>query len=41
MGKAGSAFETPLLQNVSAGIGFLGFMIGLFFSPCCAFYKGG
>ncbi|KXN84826.1 hypothetical protein AN958_12120 [Leucoagaricus sp. SymC.cos] len=29
MGKAGNALETPLLQNLSAGIGFLGFMIGL------------
>jgi len=28
-GKAGSALETPLLQNVSAGIGFMGFMIGM------------
>ncbi|KAF5356191.1 hypothetical protein D9756_004302 [Leucocoprinus leucothites] len=29
MGKAGGALGTPLLQNVSAGIGFMGFMIGL------------
>jgi len=29
LGKAGSAFETPLLQSVSAGVGFMGFMIGL------------
>jgi len=29
MGKVGSTLETPLLQNVSAGIGFMGFMIGL------------
>ncbi|KAJ3565636.1 hypothetical protein NP233_g7503 [Leucocoprinus birnbaumii] len=29
MGKAGGALGTPLLQNLSAGIGFMGFMIGL------------
>lgn len=28
-GKVGNALGTPLLQNVSAGIGFMGFMIGL------------
>jgi len=29
LGKVGSAIESPLLQNISAGIGFMGFMIGL------------
>lgn len=28
-GKVGNALGTPLLQNVSAGIGFMGFMIGM------------
>jgi hypothetical protein len=27
-GKIGTAFESPLMQSLSAGIGFLGFMIG-------------
>jgi len=27
-GKVGAAFESPVMQSLSAGIGFLGFMIG-------------
>ncbi|KAG6813264.1 hypothetical protein H0H92_012678 [Tricholoma furcatifolium] len=29
MGKLGTLFQKPLLQNVSAWIGFIGFFIGL------------